>query len=272
MKRWSRNIFLASLIMIVVGTGLLFIGSVTGGTGYIFKNDGATINRFFEENRFKSVKQPFSGIHSIDVNLNYADLAILPSDDENYYVEYDVNNYEGKNPVSIEAGDGRLVISDGDTIEFKMDKKFKSNFKEFIAGYFKKNRGADGVVTIYVPKNKETSVLSLSGKIHMAHGDLTVNSVELNKLEVISEFGDSELSEITLGGSTNISSNSGDIYVNIAAQQEETVNIEASAIVGDVDSEFRHDDDENFHYYSRVINKDGPILKISSSSGDIEIE
>ena len=124
-----------------------------------------------------------NSVSSITANLDYIDLKIVASDNNDFMMSYELHCMNRKNPLSYHLEDGALKLTETD---FKAPswKGWFLDTESFTNKYY-------SCITLYVPLD---TVLE-SCVLDMADGDLTVKELHCNMLEIEADGGDMNIGE-----------------------------------------------------------------------------
>ena len=124
-----------------------------------------------------------NSVSSITANLDYIDLKIVASDNNDFMMSYELHCMNRKNPLSYHLEDGALKLTESD---FKAPswKGWFLDTESFTNKYY-------SCITLYVPLD---TVLE-SCVLDMADGDLTVKELHCNMLEIEADGGDMNIGE-----------------------------------------------------------------------------
>ena len=200
MKKITKRILIASAV--TAGTGVVFMGvgiALGGWPGVVFTKGG--IHSPYEQKtpyrQEKKEIEPFSEL-SLYVGSE-ADVVVMASKDEKYYVEYTLDGNYGK--PKCELTNGKLSIAQQDHNGY-MTGMFGLNLGENLSG-------EKSYITVYIPKG----TLLETADIYNDYGNVTLSNVSGKTFTVQSECGDvkTEQSETT---SMELILNDGDVSVD----------------------------------------------------------
>lgn len=254
MKKITKRILIASAV--TAGTGVVFMGvgiALGGWPGVVFTKGG--IHSPYEQKtpyrQEKKEIEPFSEL-SLYVGSE-ADVVVMASKDEKYYVEYTLDGNYGK--PKCELTNGKLSIAQQDHNGY-MTGMFGLNLGENLSG-------EKSYITVYIPKGtlletadiyndygnvnwsnvngKKVSIEADSGNVKIEQSETTSMKLTLNdgdafadklKAETFtlqSDYGDSTLSNVS-GKTFTVQSECGDVKT----EQSETTSMELILNDGDV--------------------------------------
>lgn len=187
MKKITKRILIASAV--TAGTGVVFMGvgiALGGWPGVVFTKGG--IHSPYEQKtpyrQEKKEIEPFSEL-SLYVGSE-ADVVVMASKDEKYYVEYTLDGNYGK--PKCELTNGKLSIAQQDHNGY-MTGMFGLNLGENLSG-------EKSYITVYIPKG----TLLETADIYNDYGNVNwsnVNGLKAETFVLQSEYGDSTISDVS---------------------------------------------------------------------------
>ena len=174
----KKKIWLISFICFGAGIGILILGMFLGGRpGFYFDSDGLHSGTDDADQksyiRGESELQEFT---SIDIDLDYADIQIIPSD--SFQIEYCL---EGPKKPVCTVKEGHLTIREAEYRRF-----FNFTFMIPQSGDF-----TDTYVKLYIPENTVFNTVYLETQ----DGDIKLPSLKADTLDIRSEYGDVTLKD-----------------------------------------------------------------------------
>ncbi|WP_251389509.1 DUF4097 family beta strand repeat-containing protein [Mediterraneibacter agrestimuris] len=238
MKTLTKRILAVSAITAGAGLAIMGIGMGLGGhPGVVFSSSG--IRSSYEESEpYFQKKMQIDAFSNLDLNIDSeADIQILPSDDNKYYVEYLLHGDYSK-PVCKVAND-TLTLSQTASREHVMT----------ILGFnFRPSETTSPYITLYLPedttlkqsdiyndygivevsglKSQAVSIDASYGNIILDHisakdmklktdtGTILADALKADKLSVVSEYGSAEFKESVLGNA-DFQMDDGDLVFDI---------------------------------------------------------
>lgn len=207
MKKSKKIILTLSAVTLTAGVLFTGIGYMKGGRfGFVFSD-----SKFISADSMEEEKQPFilekkklDSVKDIDIKiLSYANIRILPSADNSFYLEY---NLPGEYPEpAFSCTDGKLTLTQ------------ENREPIAIIGFgFHDSQSSEREVTLYVPPKAELNSCSLysdSGNIQASdltasdfgigcdYGDVTLKNIK-GKEQLRLNLGPGNLNADTLSGKT----------------------------------------------------------------------
>ena len=183
MKKSKKIILTLSAVTLTAGVLFTGIGYMKGGRfGFVF-SDG----KFISADSIEEEKQPFilekkklDSVKDIDINiLSYADIRILPSADNSFYLEY---NLPGEYPKpSFSCTDGKLTLTQ------------ENREPIAIIGFgFHDSQSSEREVTLYVPSKAELN----SCNLYSDSGNIQASDLTASVFGIGCNYGDVTLKNI----------------------------------------------------------------------------
>lgn len=243
MKSLTRVLLILSAIFIVLGGIIAAIGLFCGGSAYIGwdkkKNRFVTVEN---KNHIVSDKIKLEKINDIEINLDSEDIYFIPSDDDNYYIEYSFFAY-GKDTVPYSVKDGKLKVKySSDIFVFKFGLNFDDDEEDtYVKIYYPKDAKFDNIdLTLDMGSfeiskcncKKLTAELDMGSfeakdcyfekaDVNLDMGSLEFDSVKLGTLDAYLDMGSAELKLVKDGKKTygyDLKVDMGDIEIDNESQ------------------------------------------------------
>lgn len=295
MKKITKRILIASAV--TAGTGVVFMGvgiALGGWPGVVFTKGG--IHSPYEQKtpyrQEKKEIEPFSEL-SLYVGSE-ADVVVMASKDEKYYVEYTLDGNYGK--PKCELTNGKLSIAQQDHNGY-MTGMFGLNLGENLSG-------EKSYITVYIPKGtlletadiyndygnvnwsnvngKKVSIEADSGNVKIEQSETTSMKLTLNdgdafadklKAETFtlqSDYGDSTLSNVS-DKTFTVQSECGDVKT----EQSETTSMELILNDGDVSVDGLKAETfvlQSEYGDSTISDVSGKVFTVQSECGEVELD
>lgn len=233
MKPTTKRILTISAI--TAGAGLILMGiglGIGGRPGVIFSSSGIR-SPYEKQELYFQEKTPLEAFSNLDINIgSEAAIQILPSKDEKYYIEYQLEGEYGE-PVCQVTNDTLTLYQASKQLEMGI---WGLNFGSY--------KSVSPYITLYLPEDilfKQSDIYNDYGNIEisgikfqtasitansgdvtlntvsaekmtldMDNGNLTADALKADKLSVLSDYGSAELKESVLG-SAKFQLESGDL-------------------------------------------------------------
>ena len=309
MKKTNKHLLAAGGIFCAVGILFFGVGVASGGRNYVKTADlnrisGSAMTDSSDSHAILS-KTEIDSFSSVNVDLRNLDLDIKASDDDKFYISYNIETTDGMLPLSYQVQDGALNIVEKQGHESYSYIHIDINFLQEMLGQSHVIENSNKV-TVYVPKKTDLSgfsckmgygdidVESLNAQkavIKNEDGDVTISDSTFKNLELSADLGDLRVNDTTLtdsqiemmdgdvkaenisfSGENEFTSDLGDITLSIPKKTLSTLSIEAEASEIDIPEELGNvmtDEDDNQLVNSE--NKTQNSLQLKSKAGDIRI-
>ena len=310
MKKTNKRLLVAGCILCAVGVLLFGIGVASGGKNYV---KSADLNRISGTATMDSgdshailSKTKIDAFSSVNVDLRNLDLDIKESDDENFYIAYNIETNNGMLPLSYQVQDDTLNIVEKKGNESYSYIHIDINFLQEMLGQSHVIENSNKV-TVYIPKKNDMSsffckmgygdldIESLNARqavIQNEDGDIKIAGSTFENLELKDELGDLKIKDTTLinsqiemddgdiqaenvtfTGKNEIRSSLGDITLSIPKETLADLSVEAEASEINVPEELGkvmtdEDDEQSVDSGNKAQNS----LEIKSEDGDITIK
>lgn len=290
MEKRVKGLLVAGTVACGLGAVMFGAGAALGGGGYVGAADlnkmdgGARLDE-----RISMEKTKIEGFDRIDAEIKDTDFKILPSEDENYYLSYQIRNAKREEPVEYKVEDGMLKLSEQKNSSGVVFMQVDLSFISYLLGNKEMLEEEDEVV-LYVPKEKQFG----QSRIFVDDGDLMLEGFEGQDIELRQDFGDIALKDCIFNGGTITSENGalsasqlsckdtkvlvkfGDLSFDTAALEDCTVEIsdgkmdaEELAILGEtvIENDFG---DVVLHLTEEC--KESLSMEFETKFGDIELQ
>lgn len=179
---------IVGIILSLLGVILFLIGYISGGRKYM---ETADLNRLNGKAKWEDKKPDLilektklESFQTIQADLDDTNFFIQPSNDENYYISYQIRSKKEKNPISYNIEDEILKITEEKVPQFyffHVDMKFLMDMfqKEAVEDYQEQ-------ITIYVPKQTKFQ----NCQIGLQDGCAAMNGFHCEKSKIELEYGD----------------------------------------------------------------------------------
>ena len=229
MKKTNKRLLAAGGIFCAVGILFFGVGVASGGRNYVKTADlnrisGAAMMDSSDSHAILS-KTEINAFSSLNIDLKNIDLDIQSSDDDNFYISYNIETNDGMLPLSYQVQNGALNI---------VEKKGHESYIHIDINFLQEMLGQSHViensnkVTVYIPKKTDLSSFSCK----MGYGDMNVESVNAQKAVIQNDDGD-----VTISGCSfedlELSTDLGDLNIKDTALTDSQIKM----MDGDVNAE-----------------------------------
>lgn len=279
MSTTSKKIIIISLCLIILGAILTGLGFLLGGyPGLTISRSGIRASADRAE-AYKLQKTKLDSFTDADLRIDsYADLSILPSDDQNYYIEYLLDGNSGQPSYSIEK----------QTFSFHQDSQGIAFLD--IGTLDLPSSIQDFYIRLYVPKDKILGII----QIYNDSGNISISNLMAGSANITCEYGEITLEDFTCNSASlkldssnahidadkirtlKCDSEYGDITLLIPKNQD-TYSFDISVEYGNIQlpadtrTGYTVNSEENMEYYKTKGTGDNTI-QVTLDSGNVEIK
>ena len=231
MKKTNKRLLAAGGIFCAVGILFFGVGVASGGRNYVKTADlnrisGAAMMDSSDSHAILS-KTEINAFSSLNIDLKNIDLDIQSSDDDNFYISYNIETNDGMLPLSYQVQNGALNIVEKKGHESYSYIHIDINFLQEMLGQSHVIENSNKV-TVYIPKKTDLSGFSCK----MGYGDMNVESVNAQKAVIQNDDGD-----VTISGCSfedlELSTDLGDLNIKDTALTDSQIKM----MDGDVNAE-----------------------------------
>lgn len=179
MKPVSKKILIIAAAIFAAGVVLTGISILMGGwPGFQISRSGITSVGKTEE-PYELTKTKIDKFSKVDITLDYADIDILESEDDDYYVEYLLDGNSGE-PSCKTVGDTFQFYQKDTAARFMFIGTIQSGFPSI-----------DPYLRLYVPKDTALKKLTINNE----SGNFYASSMNVETADITSDYGAFELSD-----------------------------------------------------------------------------
>ena len=309
MKKTNKCLLAAGGIFCAVGILFFGIGIASGGRNYVKSADlnriSGTATMDSSDSHAILSKTQINDFSAVNIDLRNLDLDIKVSDDDKFYISYNIETTDGMLPLSYQVQNNTLNLVEKEGHESYSYIHIDINFLQEMLGQSHVIENSNKV-TLYIPEKTDLSgfsckmgygdmnVESLSAKkavIQNDDGDITISDSTFKNLELSDDLGDLKIKDtaftnsqfemmdgdvkaenISFSGENEFTSDLGDITLSIPKKTLSTLSIEAEASEINIPEKLGNvmtDEDDNQLVNSA--NKTQNSLQIKSKDGNIKI-
>lgn len=285
MKKSIKVLLSIALILCAVGALLIGFGIAKDGREGLRENVS-------NAHTYSQEKMPLDGdITELEVDFNFANLMIKPSDDDRYHLAYHIDSASETNPFSYDIENGCLHLQEADSDALFYERN-AVDLLSFILEADDENaiENADSTVTLYVPKDalqsldlqmeygdltlNDCTLTSIKG--HLAYGDLYLTNAEWTAASIGLEYGDINGTGLRCTGLTQFAADYGDVTL-VQTTIPDTQSIQVTSEFGEVTINPAFggtltQSDSNYTQYERLGGTDAHLLSIKTEYGDIVLQ
>lgn len=285
MKKSIKVLLSIAFILCAVGALLIGFGIEKDGREGLRENI-SNVHTYTQE------KTPLDGdITELEVDFNFANLMIKPSDDDRYHLAYHIDSASKTNPFSYDIENGCLHLQEADSDALYYERN-AIDLLSLILEVDDENaiENADSTVTLYVPKDalqaldlqmeygdlnlNDCTLSSIKG--HLAYGDLYLTNAEWTAASFGLEYGDVNGTGLRCDGLTQFAADYGDVTLEETTIPD-TQSIQVTSEFGEITinpafgGTFTQSDGD-YTQYERLGGTDGHLLSIQTDYGDIALQ
>ena len=231
MKKTNKRLLAAGGIFCAVGILFFGVGVASGGRNYIKSADlnriSGTATMDSSDSHAILSKTKLDAFSAVNIDLRNLDLDVKESDDDNFYIAYNIETNDGMLPLSYQVQDDTLNIVEKKGHESYSYIHIDVNFLQEMLGQSHVIENSNKV-TIYIPKKTDLSSFSCK----MGYGDMNVESVNAQKAVIQNDDGD-----VTISGCSfedlELSTDLGDLNIKDTALTDSQIKM----MDGDVNAE-----------------------------------
>lgn len=281
--KWKKIILKTSIGLMILGGITLALGVVTGGKEYIANadlNDLALKDKTSDSSNLMLTMEPLNDFNQIMMDIDFANIEILPSEDNQSYLSYQIVNENHPQSLEYQVDKDTLRITKKRN---QWDAYIDISFVSHLFSSETTKKVDETKITLYLSKDKELSELtlaiikgdlriqqlnSLSTDIYLEMGDLEINNSHLNQAKVVSDLGNITGSQLMISGNSLFESEMGDIQLELLPKtlkttqfslQTELGTLQIPNLSGDL-TEHTFDSTQEFPNTLRITSELGDII------------
>ena len=238
MKKSSKIGLGIGTAMCVTGLILFGVGMSSGGGEYVMASDINEMDGSIQEQKVFTMKRTkLEEVTDVEIDLDEIELTVKPSEDENYYLEYQVKSRKGKNPLEYGLENGMLSVIEKTDEKFYFIQIDLSFLSDWLGQPEMESREE---VVLYVPSDKKLDSFSAKigdndcyaeglncaeADIYLDFGNLIIKDSVIDNGNIVLEDGGME-AERTKCGETDVKLQYGSLLINDSEWNDSTVKIE----------------------------------------------
>lgn len=188
-EKTNKRLLVAGGILCAIGVLFLGVGVASGGKNYVKTADLNRIsgNAMMDSSDSHVIlsKTKINSFSSVNVDLRNLDLDVKESDDENFYIAYNIETNKGMLPLSYQVQDDTLNLVEKKGNESYSYIHIDINFLQEMLGQSHVIENSNKV-TVYIPKENDMSSFSCK----MGYGDLDIESLNAKQAVIQNDDGD----------------------------------------------------------------------------------
>lgn len=230
----TRKFLMTGTVLCALGLVLFGSGIATGGKDYIANTDlnsynGSTSTKD-DGNHAVLEKTKIDPFRNLNVNFKHIDLAVRESEDDNFYLSYNVETTKGIVPVSWQVDNGTLNLAEenghASSQYVHIDVAFLKDLLTARHSSDKASENRTNQVIVYIPHNQELNALSCQ----LTEGDIELTALNCQNLNVQMNLGDLTLESLAAANGS-VSDKEGDIYISESTMTD----LKLDSSLGDLD-------------------------------------
>lgn len=181
MKTSTRKLIIICSCMVVVGLILLGAGMAFGGRPGVAWNRNGVTSPYSQSKTCVLEKTRIDPFSDVDIQIgSYADIQILPSDNDQFYLEYKLDGDAGDPSYEVRKGSLNLIHTGNSS-------RVGINF--FYFGSFNLDADIRTYVKLYIPEDTDMGNL----RVYNDSGDFSMDSLAFGDAELDVSYGDVKL-------------------------------------------------------------------------------
>ena len=293
----TRKFLITGTALCALGLILFGSGIAAGGKEYIANTDlnsyDGSISSKDDGSHSVLEKTKIDSFSNLNVDFKHIDLAVRESEDDNFYLSYNVETTKGIVPVSWQVDNGTLNLAEENghaasgyvhiDVAFLKDLLTVRHFSD------ETSENRTNQVIVYIPQKQKLDTLSCqmdegdmeldslncqNFNIQLGLGDLSVQSLEAANGSVTNEEGDISISDSTFT-SMNFDASMGDLDIDSSSFADSTLSLSDGDVTGTAVSFYN-----NFQITSKMgdvnltipeSNLSGLTLDLNTKLGDVKV-
>ena len=270
----TRKFLMTGTVLCALGLVLFGSGIAAGGKDYIANTDlnsynGSTSTKD-DGSHAVLKKTKIDSFSNLNVDFKHIDLAVKESEDDNFYLSYNVETTKGIVPVSWQVDNGTLNLAESNghvSSEYvHIDVAFLKDL--LTVRHFSDNTSENRTnqVIVYIPHDQKLNTLSCQ----LTEGDMELTALTCQNLNVQVNLGDLTLEDLNVAN-VSVTDKEGDISISESTMS----NLKLNASLGDLDIDSSSFTDSTFSLSEGdTTGTDVAFYKncqITSKMGDIDL-
>ena len=214
MNKLSKRTLLLAVALCVLGIILFAIGAGTGGIRDLASAGVDNLPSSGSMKEYQMEKTKLDDFDSLNIDVSYMDIHILPSEDDACYLAYNLSGNDRKNPFQYHIENGVLSVKEDLSAEsgffIGIDYSFLAKLADGrVVTDTSANHMEPDQLTLWMPADKMLSSVVISG----GDGDIDLSGLSAGQLSVEASYGDLTLSGVQ-ADSGNFTLGDGDIQAD----------------------------------------------------------
>ena len=288
MKRTSKRLLagMAFYLTIVLISGCTIKGTANQAPSEILEDDGIISEMNAEIYKQEKLPLDYDG-EEVRADLTHVDFIVRLSEDNGFYLEYNISGKNDEPPLTVNIQDGVLILEEKNA---KPATYYSGVFVDGISNNLKtKKTDYTSVVTLYVPSDAEIKLMTNMGEgdmelhginvkpvdIHMDEGDLDLFDMTIEGGNIILVNGDIVAENVKLSQNIQMQTENGDFSLELNPSSQDMLSIYANSEMDIEVSEKlggKLSENDEKAYFERKVKGSDDCLTIVSKCGDIMID
>ena len=230
----TRKFLIAGTALCALGLILFGAGIAAGGKEYIANTDlnsyNGSISSKDDGSHAVLEKTKIESFSNLNVDFKHIDLEVRESEDDNFYLSYNVETTKGIVPVSWQVDNGTLNLAEENghsASEYvHIDIAFLKDLLTVRHSSDKTSDNQSNQVVVYIPHDQKLDTLSCK----LTEGDMDFDTLNCQDLNIQMNLGDLTLNSLTAANGS-VSDKEGDIYISKSTM----TNLKLDSSLGDLD-------------------------------------
>lgn len=226
----TRKLLITGSVLCALGLVLFGSGMAAGGKDYIANTDlnsynGSTSSKD-DGSHAVLEKTKIDSFSNLNVDFRHIDLAVRESEDDNFYLSYNVETTKGIIPVSWQVNNDTLNLSETNGHVTSGYVHIDVGFlKDLLTVHHVSDDISDNQVVVYIPRNQKLDSFSCQ----IDEGDLKLDAMNCQNFTLESKQGDLTLENLTVENGS-VSDKEGDVSISESSLN----NLELDCSAGDL--------------------------------------
>lgn len=288
MKRTSKRL-LAGVIFYLISvliSGCAIKDTANQVPGDVLEDKGITSEIDAEKYKQEKIPLDYDG-EEIRADLKHVDFIVRLSEDNSFYLEYNISGKNDEPPLTVNTQDGVLILEEKNA---KPATYYRGVFIDGISDNLKTEKtDYTSVVTLYIPSDAEIKLMT-----NMGEGDMELYGLNVKPIEIHMDEGDLELFDVAIKGGNIILVNGDIVAENMKLSQNIQMQTENGDFLLELDPSFQDmlsiyansemdievseklggklSESDEKAYFERKVKGSDDCLTIVSKYGDIMID
>lgn len=308
---WYKITLLTGLTFCIMGGILTCAGRAAGGMNALATHQEQNSTSSSHKNMITKKKSEIDKFQNLQVNMKHLDLYIRTSKDNKYYMEYVLQQVNGKNPLTCQSTQDTLTLTEeiGKTASYYREihlgigtsllgRHRTENYKNIVILYLPaqavlreceislnkgdteiKNLTADNLNCTLKSGDFSADKLTANNlNCTLKSGDFSADRLTVDAGKITMDGGDIDCRHTTLNQKLTMQSKEGDISIAIPSRILPKISVQAYTREGDIDAARKYkgkltiDRKNDTRSYTANEGSFLPQLSIRTEDGDIELD